>query len=74
MIIDNLESELASGNYENVSVIVKLVEKTSNEMAIIDEQLRLANLAIDENKRKEAELSRNEKYQLDKVKRRGILE
>lgn len=74
MIIDNLESELASGNYENVSVIVKLVKKTSNEMAIIEEQLRLANLAIDENKRKEAELSRNEKYQLDKVKRRGILE
>ena len=68
-IIDNLETELASGNYESVSVIVKLIEKATNEMAIIDEQLRLSNLALDETKRKDAELSRNEKYKASTIEK-----
>jgi len=68
-IIDNLETELASGNYESVSVIVKLIEKTTNEMAIIDEQLRLSNLALYETKRKDAELSRNEKYKASTIEK-----
>ncbi|MGP1475478.1 MAG: recombinase family protein [Treponema sp.] len=68
-IIDNLETELASGNYESVSVIVKLIEKTTNEMVIIDEQLRLSNLALYETKRKDAELSRNEKYKASTIEK-----
>lgn len=70
-IIDNLEEEIASGNYGSVSNILKMIDKATNEMAILDEQLRLSNLAMDDSMRKEMELSKSEKYQastLDRIK------
>ena len=71
-IIDNLEEEIASGNYGSVSNILKMIDKATGEMAILDEQIRLSNLAMDETARKELELSKSEKYQastLDRIKK-----
>src|SRR5574344_448611 len=66
-LIKKLEDELESGDIENVSIIIKQMDRLTNELQKINENIEQQNIDALKTTAKENELSKAEEYQANTI-------